>query len=75
MLVLVVGVTPESPAARAGLMVGDVLMELDGHPVAAPDDLLELLVAERIGRSVPIGVRRGANKLEIPVTVGERPTR
>jgi S1-C subfamily serine protease len=72
---LIVGVTPDSPAARAGLLVGDVLLEFDGQPVTAPDDLLDLLVAERIGRTVPLGVRRGAGTLVIQLTVGERPNR
>lgn len=72
---LIAGVTPESPAARSGLLVGDVLLEFDGHPVAAPDDLLDLLVAERIGRTVPVSVRRGAEALVIQLTVGERPSR
>jgi len=71
---LIVGVTPDSPAARARLLVGDVMVDFDGHAVSAPDDLLDLLVAERIGRSVKVGIRRGTSALEIDVTVGERPT-
>jgi len=71
---LVVGVTPGSPAAVAGLMVGDVLATFDGHAVATPEDLLELLVAERIGRTVALGVGRGPAWLEVLITVGERPT-
>jgi S1-C subfamily serine protease len=70
---LVVGVTPGSPSANAGLMVGDVLIEFDGNPVRSPEDLLDLLVEERIGRAVPLSVKRGAASLDITLTVGERP--
>jgi S1-C subfamily serine protease len=70
---LVVGVTPGSPADAAGILVGDVMLELDGHPVESPEDLLELLTGDRIGRSVPLRVLRGGEGRELTVTVGERP--
>jgi S1-C subfamily serine protease len=69
---LVVGVTPGSPSADAGLMVGDVLVEFDGHSVRSPEDLLDLLVEERIGRTVPLSVLRGAAAIDVMLTVGER---
>lgn len=70
---LIVAVTDDSPASRAGLMVGDVLASFDGHGVQTPEDLLELLGADRIGRAVPIGILRGASRMEVAVSVGERP--
>ena len=70
---LIVGITPESPAEAAGLLVGDVMLDFDGHPVDAPDDLLELLTGDRIGTTVAVQVRRGAAVQEITVRVGERP--
>src|SRR3984893_11627832 len=70
---LVVGVTPGSPSANAGLMVGDVLIEFDGHSVRARGALLELLVEERIGRTVRLSVKRGTASLDVMLTVGERP--
>jgi S1-C subfamily serine protease len=70
---LIVGITPGSPAAAAGLMVGDVLATFDGHRVSSPEDLLDLLVADRIGRTVALGVERGTTWLEVPIIVGERP--
>ena len=72
---LVVAVTPESPAEAAGLLVGDLLLEFDGHAVRSADELLELLSAERIGHSVPIRVLRGAAPLDLTITVRERPGR
>jgi S1-C subfamily serine protease len=70
---LVVGVTPGSPADGAGILVGDVMIEFDGHPVGSPEDLLELLAGDRVGRRVTLKVSRGEKFHEISVTVGERP--
>jgi S1-C subfamily serine protease len=72
---LVVAVTGGGPAAQAGLLVGDVLLELDGQPVEAPEDLLDLLTGDRIGRTVTLKVLRGAEPRDITVTIGERPRR
>jgi len=41
----VVGVTPGTRRDEAGILVGDVMIEFDGHPVGSPEDLLELLAA------------------------------
>jgi len=72
---LVVNVSAGSPAAEAGLLVGDILMEFDGHAVRSPEDLLDLLGAERIGRIVPLRLLRGTASMEVRIAVGERPTR
>jgi serine protease DegQ len=71
---LIVGVTSGSPAAAAGLMVGDIIMLFDGHPVESPEDLLDLLLGDRVGRSVPLRILRGGAALDVAVTVTERPT-
>jgi len=70
---LVVGVTAGSPAATAGVLVGDVLLEFDGHPVEAPEQLLDLLLGDRVGKAVPLKVLRGGALTQLMVTVGERP--
>jgi S1-C subfamily serine protease len=70
---LVVNVAPESPAAAAGLLVGDLLLDLDGHQTTSPDDLLELLTAQRIGQTVPAHTLRGDAVREVQITVGARP--
>ena len=44
---LVVSVTSGSPAAAAGILVGDVLLALDQQPIESPEDLLNLLVSDR----------------------------
>ena len=70
---LVVGVTPESPAAAAGVLVGDAILDLDGHAIESPEDLLDLLVGDRVGRQASLRVLRGGSVVELAVTVGERP--
>jgi S1-C subfamily serine protease len=70
---LVVGVTSGSPAAAAGVLVGDVLLEFDGHAVESPEELLDLLLGDRVGRAVPLKVVRGGSVTDLIVTVGERP--
>jgi len=72
---LVVSVTSGSPAAEAGVLIGDIILEFDGHPVASPEDLLDLLIGDRVGRSVSLRVLRGGASSQLNVTVGERPPR
>lgn len=69
---LIVAVTQGSPAAAAGLLVGDLLVEFDGNAVTSAEDLLHLLVGDRVGRTVPVRLRRGGAALELQITVGER---
>src|SRR6195256_2798310 len=49
---------PGSPANRAGLLTGDMIVTLDGEPVTGADDLIRLLTGERIGREIEVGVLR-----------------
>jgi S1-C subfamily serine protease len=69
---LVVGVTPDSPAAEGGVLVGDVLLEFDGRGVVSPEDLLDLLSGERVGRATPLRVLRGTSSVTLDVTPRER---
>lgn len=69
---LIVDVKSDSPAASAGLLVGDSITRFDGHPVEEPEDLLDLLVEERVGKSVPVGIVRGDNSKDVKVTIAER---
>lgn len=72
---LVVGLTAGSPASTAGLLVGDIILAFDGHSVASPEDLLDLLAGGRVGRQVTVRALRGGAVVDLPVTVGERPAR
>jgi S1-C subfamily serine protease len=70
---LVVAVTPDGPAAGAGVLLGDVVLALDGQAIATTDDLFGLLTADRVGRAVPLRILRGGSVRELTVTIGERP--
>ncbi len=70
---LVVGVSGESPAAQAGMLVGDIVLALDGRPIESPEDLLDLLIGERVGRPATLQVLRGGAVADVTVTIGERP--
>jgi S1-C subfamily serine protease len=69
---IVVGVTPAGPAEAAGLMVGDVLLDVDGRATENPEDLLDLLTSARIGQSVAARTLRGGAVREVELSIGER---
>lgn len=69
---LVVQVEENSPAHRGGLLLGDVLVTLDGHSAGDTDDLLRLLSGERVGKAVAVEVIRGGKLETVEVTIGER---
>jgi S1-C subfamily serine protease len=71
---LVMAVTVDGPAAKAGVFVGDLITALDGHEVASPEEMFDLLLGDRVGRQVPLRVIRGGEQIELPVTIGERPS-
>ena len=55
------------PAASAGLRVGDVVLELDGHPIEGVGDLQRRLGGEVIGRSVDLRIDRGGEVRSVAV--------
>ncbi|HUL50964.1 MAG TPA: trypsin-like peptidase domain-containing protein [Candidatus Nitrosotalea sp.] len=68
---LVVTVETDSPAHRAGLREGDLIVEFDGQPISGIDDLHKLLTESRIGRSSPLTVIRYADKLNMEIRPAE----
>jgi S1-C subfamily serine protease len=61
------------PAARAGLLDGDVIVEFAGHPVRGIDDLHRLLTAERVGQPASLVVLRGFEKRSLDIVPREAP--
>lgn len=66
------GVTPGSPADKAGLKPGDILIEFDGKPVANLYDFTYALRAHKPGETVAVKVLRGSETVEAKVTLGQR---
>jgi S1-C subfamily serine protease len=69
--VVVMSVAAASPARKAGLREGDVIVALDGKPVAGVDDLHRLLTDARVGVSSSLTVLRWTEKLELKVVPEE----
>jgi len=69
---LIASVEDGTPAAAAGLLVGDVIIELAGVPVRDPGGL-RLVLGDRPGQTVEIIVVRGGARHAISVTLGSRP--
>jgi len=70
--VMVVNVEPGSPAERAGVLAGDIILALDGVNITGADDLIRLLGGEKIGRKVTLDTLRKGERRKLPITPGER---
>jgi len=73
--VIVVAVQPSSPAASAGLLMGDVVVSLGGTSITDPGDLASVLRPDHVGEEMTVSVLRGGEPRDIRITVGERPRR
>lgn len=69
---LLVGVEPDSPADKSGLLLGDTIVALAGSPVRHHDDLLAQLSSDRVNATLTVRLIRGGQLEEISLTVGER---
>jgi S1-C subfamily serine protease len=72
---IAVSIEADGPAARAGLMLGDVLVALEGAPLQDPDDVQAVLAGRHPGAAVTASLVRAGAPLEVPITLGERPAR
>jgi len=70
---LVSNVSPDSPAANAGLRKGDVITAVDGQAVTDARDLSLHIAGENPGTTVNLAVWRGREEVKVPVTLGEFP--
>jgi S1-C subfamily serine protease len=69
---LLVQVEPGSPAAQAGLFIGDVLVAMDNQIINDVDDLQAQLAGDKVGQAVPVQIIRGGALQEVQVTIGTR---
>ena len=73
--VIVVAVQTSSPAASAGLLMGDIIVSLGGTSITDPGDLASVLRPDQVGEDMTVSVLRGGEPRDIRITVGERPRR
>ena len=72
--VLVVSIEKNSPAERAGLREGDLIVGFNDQPIGSVHDLHKILVGEQIGVSASLTVIRHTEKLELPILPAESRT-
>lgn len=72
---LVVHVEPSGPADKASILVGDVLVDLQGKPVADTEDIQQLLASAKVGDTVQLTLLRGGSAQKLSVTLADRAAR
>jgi len=70
---LIAGVQRGSPAASAGIKPGDVLFAIDGQLVDSPQELRDLIAAQKPGEQMIFRLRRNQEEVELRVAIGKRP--
>jgi serine protease DegQ len=70
---LIAGVMRGSPADKAGIRPGDVLLAIDGKKVADAQNMLELIAALQPGKTGQISLRREGKEVDVSAVIGKRP--
>jgi S1-C subfamily serine protease len=73
--VMVASIESGSPADRAGVVAGDIVVALDETPITGADDLIRALTGERIDRQSVLKILRNGKLQDMSVTPGERSAR
>ncbi len=69
--VLVVGVIPNSPAAKAGIRRGDVIVQVEGKPVTSAEQLQNIVEESRVGQTLQLKIQRGSQTQQLAVRTAE----
>jgi len=72
---LVVHVEPSGPADKAGVLLGDLVVDLQGNAVEDTGDIQQLLGATKVGDTVQATVLRGGSPVKMSIALADRPTR
>lgn len=70
---IAISVENEGPAGKAGMSIGDVLLELGGRPAQRTENVQEVLSSEAVGKKILARILRGGSLVELPITITERP--
>ena len=73
--VIIAGMPPESPAAKAGLQMGDIVLEINHHPVADFRAAVRAIKKMEPGNTAILKIQRDLKEMEIEVEVAQRPPR
>jgi S1-C subfamily serine protease len=71
-VLMVLHVEPQAPAALAGVLLGDLIVSLNGDPVHDVRDALHRIASLRVGDSVSLIVIRGGARIELTLVVADR---
>jgi S1-C subfamily serine protease len=71
--ILVVSIDPDGPAARAGLLVGDIITKWNTEPVSSVREVMRRLGPQSAGSSVDLELLRGGAPANLKIAIGERP--
>ncbi|MBV7334307.1 trypsin-like peptidase domain-containing protein [Chloroflexi bacterium TSY] len=69
---MVMSVEADASAAKAGMLQGDILVQLDSQPVRHIDDLQTLLSGDRVGKETTVAIVRGGRTQELAITIGQK---
>jgi S1-C subfamily serine protease len=72
---MVLHVEPGGPADTAGILLGDVIVELQGKPALDTEHIQDLLASAKVNEKVAASVVRGGAPIEVSITLGERAAR
>jgi len=67
-------VKPNTPASRAGLKAGDVIIRLGDRAITSPEDLSSVIDASKPGDSLSVTYLRGGKQHTVTVKLGTRPS-
>jgi serine protease DegQ len=70
---MVLHVEPGAPADKAGIVLGDVIVELQGKPALDTEHIQDVLASAKVSEKIGTTVIRGGAPLELSITLGERP--
>jgi S1-C subfamily serine protease len=72
---VIVHVEPSGPAEKAGILLGDILVELQGRPLEGVESVQQILSSANVGEKVPATVLRGGAPTQLSITLDDRPAR